>query len=97
MKTYYGNADGATCHFPFTFEGKSYTSCTTEGRTDNLPWCATTADYNKDKKYGFCPSERKHDKNNKPEVTHYVYELVKKNWNSSNYSFYCNSHSLVHI
>lgn len=57
VKTYYGNAEGAMCHFPFTFEGKSYTSCTTEGRTDNLPWCATTADYGKDKKYGFCPSE----------------------------------------
>ncbi|KAG7520331.1 matrix metalloproteinase-9 [Solea senegalensis] len=57
VKTRYGNADGALCHFPFMFEGNSYTTCTTEGRTDNLPWCATTADYNKDKKYGFCPSE----------------------------------------
>uniref|UniRef100_A0AAQ6A7C7 Matrix metalloproteinase-9 n=1 Tax=Amphiprion ocellaris TaxID=80972 RepID=A0AAQ6A7C7_AMPOC len=59
VKTRYGNADGAMCHFPFTFEGKSYTTCTTEGRTDNLPWCSTTADYNRDKKFGFCPSERK--------------------------------------
>ena len=49
------------CHFPFTFEGKSYTTCTTDGRSDNLPWCATTADYSQDKKYGFCPSERKLD------------------------------------
>uniref|UniRef100_A0A8C2I8J0 Matrix metalloproteinase-9 n=1 Tax=Cyprinus carpio TaxID=7962 RepID=A0A8C2I8J0_CYPCA len=57
IKTYYGNAEGETCHFPFLFEGKSYTSCTTEGRTDGLPWCATTADYDKDKKFGFCPSE----------------------------------------
>lgn len=57
VKTSYGNADGAMCHFPFTFEGKSYTTCTTEGRSDNLPWCATTADYDTDKKYGFCPSE----------------------------------------
>uniref|UniRef100_A0A3B4WHD2 Matrix metalloproteinase-9 n=1 Tax=Seriola lalandi dorsalis TaxID=1841481 RepID=A0A3B4WHD2_SERLL len=57
VKTSYGNADGAMCHFPFTFEGKSYTTCTTEGRTDDLPWCATTADYGRDKKYGFCPSE----------------------------------------
>ncbi|XP_017273077.1 matrix metalloproteinase-9 [Kryptolebias marmoratus] len=57
VKTLYGNADGAMCHFPFTFEGRSYTSCTTDGRTDNLPWCSTTSDYNKDKKFGFCPSE----------------------------------------
>ncbi|XP_029011578.1 matrix metalloproteinase-9 [Betta splendens] len=57
VKTRYGNANGAMCHFPFTFEGTSYTSCTTEGRTDNLPWCSTTANYDKDKMYGFCPSE----------------------------------------
>lgn len=57
VKTRFGNANGATCHFPFSFGGKSYSTCTTEGRTDNLPWCSTTADYDKDKKYGFCPSE----------------------------------------
>ncbi|KAM6928753.1 matrix metalloproteinase-9 [Lycodopsis pacificus] len=57
VRTRYGNADGAMCHFPFTFEGKSYTTCTTDGRSDNLPWCATTADYSSDKKFGFCPSE----------------------------------------
>lgn len=61
VKTHFGNANGATCHFPFSFEGKSYSTCTTQGRTDNLPWCSTTADYDKDKKYGFCPSERKLD------------------------------------
>ncbi|KAM6925101.1 matrix metalloproteinase-9 [Xenentodon cancila] len=57
VKTLYGNAEGALCHFPFDFDGKSYTTCTTEGRKDNLPWCATTADFDKDKKFGFCPSE----------------------------------------
>ncbi|KAL2104041.1 hypothetical protein ACEWY4_000909 [Coilia grayii] len=57
VKTLYGNSDGAMCHFPFTFEGQSYSTCTTEGRTDDLPWCSTTADYDKDKKFGFCPSE----------------------------------------
>nr|ABO86718.1 matrix metalloproteinase-9 [Ictalurus punctatus] len=57
IKTYFGNAEGALCHFPFRFEGKSYSTCITEGREDGLPWCATTADYGKDGKYGFCPSE----------------------------------------
>ncbi|XP_060787993.1 matrix metalloproteinase-9-like [Neoarius graeffei] len=57
IKTYYGNAGGAMCHFPFWFEGKSYSTCTSDGREDGLPWCATTADFDKDRKYGFCPSE----------------------------------------
>ncbi|KAL3064164.1 hypothetical protein OYC64_000447 [Pagothenia borchgrevinki] len=57
VKTLYGNADGAMCHFPFTFEGKSYDTCTSDGRSDDLPWCSTTADYGRDKKFGFCPSE----------------------------------------
>ncbi|XP_056129241.1 matrix metalloproteinase-9 [Lampris incognitus] len=57
VKTRFGNAEGALCQFPFLFEGKYYSSCTTDGRSDNLPWCATTADFGRDKKYGFCPSE----------------------------------------
>ncbi|XP_044517322.1 matrix metalloproteinase-9 [Gracilinanus agilis] len=57
IKTRFGNADGAPCHFPFTFEGRSYSACTTDGRSDGLHWCSTTADYDKDRLYGFCPSE----------------------------------------
>uniref|UniRef100_A0ABM5G4Q9 Matrix metalloproteinase-9 n=1 Tax=Pogona vitticeps TaxID=103695 RepID=A0ABM5G4Q9_9SAUR len=57
VKTYYGNAKGASCHFPFTFEGRSYSTCTTDGREDGLSWCATTPSFDQDKTYGFCPSE----------------------------------------
>ncbi|XP_007436108.2 matrix metalloproteinase-9 [Python bivittatus] len=57
VKTYYGNANGSSCHFPFTFGGKTYSSCTPDGREDGLPWCATTPNFDQDKLYGFCPSE----------------------------------------
>ncbi|XP_074067316.1 matrix metalloproteinase-9 [Macrotis lagotis] len=57
VRTRFGNAEGAPCHFPFFFEGHSYSSCTDAGRSDGLLWCSTTADYDKDQLYGFCPSE----------------------------------------
>lgn len=54
--TYDGNSNGDKCVFPFVFEGKSYQGCTTDGRTDGYRWCATTANFDQDKKYGFCPN-----------------------------------------
>uniref|UniRef100_UPI003AAAD5C6 cation-independent mannose-6-phosphate receptor isoform X1 n=2 Tax=Centroberyx gerrardi TaxID=166262 RepID=UPI003AAAD5C6 len=45
---------GDPCVFPFTVMNKSYTECTTAERMDGEKWCATTADYNTDQKWGFC-------------------------------------------
>uniref|UniRef100_A0A672Q5X8 Cation-independent mannose-6-phosphate receptor-like n=1 Tax=Sinocyclocheilus grahami TaxID=75366 RepID=A0A672Q5X8_SINGR len=42
------------CIFPFKFLGKFYSECTTQGRTDGRKWCATTSDFDKDQKWGFC-------------------------------------------
>ncbi|NXY83720.1 MMP9 protein, partial [Alcedo cyanopectus] len=51
-----GNSDGSPCVFPFIFDGTSYDACTTDGRSDGYRWCATTASFDQDKKYGFCPN-----------------------------------------
>ncbi|CAB1349515.1 unnamed protein product [Coregonus sp. 'balchen'] len=52
-----GNAFGSPCQFPFQFGVKWYAECTLQGRSDGQLWCATETDYNKDKKWGFCPSK----------------------------------------
>ena len=51
-----GTGNGAACVFPFTYKGQSFSDCT---RTDNAGslWCATTANYGKDKKWGNCPAK----------------------------------------
>ncbi|XP_077442699.1 cation-independent mannose-6-phosphate receptor isoform X2 [Stigmatopora argus] len=47
--------ENKACVFPFTFMTKSYTECTTDGRTDGKKWCATTEDFDLDNdKRGFC-------------------------------------------
>ncbi|MGH0154560.1 UNVERIFIED_CONTAM: hypothetical protein FKN15_027476 [Acipenser sinensis] len=52
-----GNSNGIPCQFPFRFEQKWYADCTKNGRSDGNLWCATTTDYDKDKKWGMCPTK----------------------------------------
>ncbi|KAI4575392.1 hypothetical protein MJG53_011595 [Ovis ammon polii x Ovis aries] len=55
MYTLLGNANGATCAFPFKFENKWYGECTAAGRSDGWLWCGTTTDYDTDRLFGYCP------------------------------------------
>lgn len=43
---------GELCVFPFKYKGKSYEKCIMEEK--KRPWCATTADYQGDGKWGYC-------------------------------------------
>uniref|UniRef100_A0A665WS29 Phospholipase A2 receptor 1 n=1 Tax=Echeneis naucrates TaxID=173247 RepID=A0A665WS29_ECHNA len=55
IHTLLGNAHGMPCAFPFKYNNKWYFECTTEGREDHLPWCATTTRYDEAERWGFCP------------------------------------------
>ncbi|KAM3680014.1 macrophage mannose receptor 1-like isoform 1-T1 [Ammospiza maritima maritima] len=54
--TLLGNAFGAPCVFPFVYRQQWWAACTAAGRADGRLWCATTANYDTDQRYGLCPS-----------------------------------------
>ncbi|CAL8272872.1 unnamed protein product [Lota lota] len=53
--TIQGNSQGRPCYLPFLYDGQWFHSCTGVGREDGHLWCATTYDYGKDERWGFCP------------------------------------------
>ncbi|XP_069094090.1 C-type mannose receptor 2 isoform X2 [Pleurodeles waltl] len=53
--TIQGNSHGRPCAIPFKYDNRWFYGCTSIGREDGHLWCATTVDYGKDEKWGFCP------------------------------------------
>ncbi|NXT12696.1 SE1L1 protein, partial [Prunella fulvescens] len=78
-----GTADGEPCHFPFLFMEKEYAECTADGREDGRLWCATTYDYKKDQKWGFCESEEQSNKRRQMQEAEDVYQIGMKILNES--------------
>eukprot|EP00069_Balaena_mysticetus_P001062 bmy_15044T0 len=53
--TIQGNSHGKPCTIPFKYDNQWFHGCTSTGREDGHLWCATTQDYGKDERWGFCP------------------------------------------
>ncbi|KAM9294687.1 protein sel-1 homolog 1 [Gastrophryne carolinensis] len=78
-----GTAEGDPCHFPFLFMEKEYDECTTDGREDGRLWCATTYDYKKDLKWGFCETEEQASARRQLQEAEDLYQLGMKILNGS--------------
>uniref|UniRef100_A0A8C2Q3F8 Protein sel-1 homolog 1 n=1 Tax=Cyprinus carpio TaxID=7962 RepID=A0A8C2Q3F8_CYPCA len=79
-----GTASGEPCMFPFLFQDKEFSECTTEGRVDGRLWCATTYNYNTDKKWGFCETEEQAEQRRLVEEAEEQYQDTIKMINSTN-------------
>ncbi|XP_024147384.1 protein sel-1 homolog 1 isoform X1 [Oryzias melastigma] len=78
-----GTAHGEPCIFPFFFQGREYSDCTTDGRRDGRLWCATTYDYDNDKKWGFCETEEQVQQRVQAEEAEEQYQTVLRMLNGT--------------
>uniref|UniRef100_A0A8C9U264 Lymphocyte antigen 75 n=1 Tax=Scleropages formosus TaxID=113540 RepID=A0A8C9U264_SCLFO len=54
IHTTMGNSFGAPCQFPFRHNGSWHHGCVSGGQEKEFSWCATTHDYDGDRKWGYC-------------------------------------------
>ncbi|KAE8286980.1 Protein sel-1-like protein 1 Suppressor of lin-12-like protein 1 [Larimichthys crocea] len=78
-----GTAHGEPCIFPFLFQGTEYYDCTTDGRGDGRLWCATSYDYDQDKKWGFCETEEQAQQRLQAEEAEEQYQTVLRMLNAT--------------
>ncbi|XP_048373121.1 epididymal sperm-binding protein 1-like [Sphaerodactylus townsendi] len=53
-KEHGGNSHGKPCVFPFVYRERVFYSCTDEHVKPRMFWCATTSNYDIDKKWSYC-------------------------------------------
>ncbi|ELW47972.1 Coagulation factor XII [Tupaia chinensis] len=45
---------GEPCHFPFQYHRQLYYKCTHRGQPGPQPWCATTPNFDRDRRWAYC-------------------------------------------
>lgn len=78
-----GTAHGESCIFPFLFQGREYSDCTTDGRGDGRLWCSTTYDYDQEKMWGFCETEEQAQQRLQAEEAEEQYQTVLRMLNAT--------------
>ncbi|XP_023657976.2 protein sel-1 homolog 1 isoform X2 [Paramormyrops kingsleyae] len=73
-----GTGDGDPCQFPFLFLGREYSDCTADGRSDGRLWCATTYDYDHDRKWGFCETQEQAEQRLRVAEAEEVYQEAQR-------------------
>ncbi|XP_077171703.1 matrix metalloproteinase-9-like [Paroedura picta] len=53
-KEHGGNSHGKPCVFPFVYRSRKFYTCTDERARSRMFWCATTSNYDNDKKWSYC-------------------------------------------
>ena len=82
------NARGATCHFPFSYNGVAYSMCIRTVDRDG-PWCSLTANYNVLPLWGYCTGREDDDVIISVQVTLDISGIpFESQWSSHKYIIY---------